>query len=250
MTNYFKSWSIGGDGVMWRENGRWLHLDNDLQDTTRHALLLTFPSTNLEVSDHGSQHISEVPQICRAEYCVLWIKHISYKTCWIIHISEPPPLPTPEVLVLQSSHALHRVLWVSVSLLCASSCSSDHSLSVFVICVLLIPFCSSVSPLSWLSADGDRLFILLKLQLFLKHFTIYLKSSWSWWGAHLFWENLWWLGNTQRPKMDSSFSVYLRRPAVRFKEKRTQNKEDGGLLIKYLTWYESIAHFTFSSFGK
>lgn len=93
----------------------------------------------------------------------------------------------------------------------------------------------SVSPPSWLSAHGDRLFILLKLLLSLEHLSIYLKSSWSYWGVHLFWGNLWWLGNTRRPKMDSSFSVNLRRPAVSFKVKRCRNKEEGGLLIKYLT---------------
>lgn len=54
-------------------------------------------------------------------------------------------------------------------------------------------------------------------------------------GVRLFWENLWWLGNSRRPKMDSSFSNNLRQPAVNFKVKRTQNKEEGGLLITYLT---------------
>lgn len=120
-------------------------------------------------------------------------------------------------------------------------------LTAFVICVLLIPLCFSVSPLSWRSADGECLFILPKLLLFLEHLTIYLKSSWSRWGVHLFWENLWWFGNTRWPKMDSSFSANLRRPAVSFRAKRTWNKEEGVLLIKYLTQYASFAHFTFSS---
>lgn len=35
--------------------------------------------------------------------------------------------------------------------------------------------------------------------------------------------------------MDSSFSETQRRPAVSFKGKKAQNKEEGGLLIKYLT---------------
>lgn len=98
--------------------------------------------------------------------------------------------------------------------------------SLFVICILLIPLCSSVSPLRWLSADGNRLFILRNLLLFLEHLTIYLKSSWSRWGLRLFWENLWWLGNKRRPKMDSSFSVNLRQPAVSFKAEK--HPEEGG----------------------
>lgn len=77
------------------------------------------------------------------------------------------------------------------------------------------------SQLTFFLLMAHSLFILLNLLLFLEHLTIYQKSSWSIWGEHLFRKNLWWLGNTQRPKMDSSFSVNLRRPAVSFKVKRT-----------------------------
>lgn len=73
------------------------------------------------------------------------------------------------------------------------------------------------------------------LLLFPEHLAVYQKGSWSTRGAHLFWENLWWLCNARGPKMDSSFSVNLRRPAASFKVKGTWNKERGGLLIKYLT---------------
>lgn len=124
---------------------------------------------------------------------------------------------------------------------------------------LCVPHVRAVSLLSWSFAHclchlyfvNPSLFLCVSPQLtfrwwrlsiytpqvttFLEHLAIYLKSSWSCWGVHLFWENLWWLGNTRWPKMDSSFSVNLRRPAVSFKVKRARNKKKGGLLIKYLT---------------
>lgn len=114
----------------------------------------------------------------------------------------------------------------------APSRCSDHQLTVFVICVLLIPLCSL-----WISSQLTfrwwQLSIYTSQVTFFffcspRYLSIYLKSSGRLWGARLFWENLWWLMNPRRLQMNSSFTDNLRLKRLWIWRRNKRQTSEGG----------------------